>query len=353
DSAGAASGFAYLEDESGVVSAADVPLDLPLGEEAEATRDSGTSQGRPFRSLDVTFRTGNLVAGVTVVAYPAAGYANPELAEAEALAAVLASRLSTPPEPGTTIGSAVLRLHDSERPLTTYDDAYFRLAAVDVPLAEESKQDAGARIATYGRATDVYQLWQGIDAGTGAGFLFGVTLLRFPDAAAATTWVRDLSTLLDANPFYGDLSVQSAPEIGDQTAALAYAPGGGAAGDPHALLLAVRVGADVARVHLVPQGSVREVPEEALAELARAQSDCLRVLSCPGTFPVPSSLTTPVGVPDATPIASFDDGNWTRTERATRAVCAVAVVGRAPSQRVTERPSRDRLRLPLLTLTHG
>jgi hypothetical protein len=152
-------------------------------------------------------------------------------------------------------------------------------------------------------------LWQGIDAGTDAGFLFGVTLLRFPDTAAATTWVRDLAKVLAANPFYGDLTSQNAPSIGDQTAALAYAPGGGGVDDPHALLLAVRVGTNVARVHLVPQGSVREVPVEALEELARAQTDCLHVLNCPGTVPVPATLTVPVGVSGATPIASSDNSN--------------------------------------------
>jgi hypothetical protein len=309
DVAGAAAGFVYLEDESGVLSATDVPLDRALGEEAEATRDRGISQGRPFRSLDVTFRIGNLVAGVTVVNYPAEEFVEPDLAEAGALAATLAGRLSSPP-PGTTIGAAVLRIGMPGQSLPTYDDAYFRLDGVDVPLTDETPQAAAARIATYAGAVDVYQLWQGIGIGTEAGALYGVTLLRFPDAAAATAWVRDLATILGANPFYGDLTPVTVSTLGDQTTALAYAPGGGGPGEPHALLLAVRSGADVARVHLVPQGDLAAIPTAALVALAQQQTDCLRALACAAPAAVPASLTdalTAAAVPVAAspePIAS-------------------------------------------------
>jgi hypothetical protein len=310
DAAAAASGFAYLEDESGVLSATDVPLDRALGEEAEATRDRGISQGRPFRSLDVTLRIGNLVAGVTVVNYPAEEFVEPDLAEAETLAATLAGRLSSPPPPGTTIGGAVLRIRMPGQSLPTYDDAYFRLDGADVPLTDETPQAAAARIATYAGAVDVYQLWQGIGIGTEAGALYGVTLLRFPDAAAATAWVRDLATILGANPFYGDLTPVTVSTLGDQTTALAYAPGGGGPGEPHALLLAVRSGADVARVHLVPQGDLAAIPTAALVALAQQQTDCLRALACAAPAAVPASLTdalTAAAVPVAAspePIAS-------------------------------------------------
>jgi hypothetical protein len=301
DAEGAAAGFGYLEDESAVLSASDLPLDRAPGEEAEATRDRGISQGRPFRSLDVTFRTGNLVAGVTMVNYPAAEFAEPGLAEAETLAATLAGRLGTPSAPGTTIGGAVLRIGAPGGSLPTYDDAYFRFASVDVPLADETTQAAAARIATYAGAIDVYQLWQGIDVGTEAGALYGVTLLRFPDANMAAQWVRDLATILDANPFYGDVEPLSVPALGDQTTALSYVPGGGGPGEPHALLISVRTGQDVARVHLVPQGGLAAIPPEALVELVRAQADCLRALGCPESAPVPSSLIAALAAADATP----------------------------------------------------
>lgn len=302
DAAGAASGFAYLEDESDVPSAEDVPLSRPLGEQAEATRDRGTSGGRPSRSLDVTFRVGNLVAGVTVVNYPSRDFVDPEVDEAQGLAEILATRLASPPLPGSTLGGAVLRLDGSERSLTTYDDAYYRLAEVDVTQLGETRREAEARTATYAEATDVYQLWQGVDAGSEAGALYGVTLLRFPDEVAATAWVKGLADLLQANPFYGDLRPASeSAAIGDQSVALAYTPGGGT-GAPHALLLAVRVGADVARVHLVPQGQLAEVPIVVLEELARAQVACLQVLSCPDAAAVPVALDTALATAVATPV---------------------------------------------------
>ncbi|MEZ4495353.1 MAG: hypothetical protein R2845_00915 [Thermomicrobiales bacterium] len=46
------------------------------------------------------------------------------------------------------------------------------------------------------------------------------------------------------------------PQLGDQTMALTYAAGGGVNG-PRSILLAIRVGDTVMRVHLVPQGSPR------------------------------------------------------------------------------------------------
>lgn len=300
DAGGAAAGLVYLQDVSGVPTATDVPLDRALGEQAGATRDRGLSQGRPFRSLDVTFRMGNLVAGVTAINYPGVAFADPPLAKAETLAATLAGRLATAPAPGATIGGAVLRIADPGHSLTTYDDAYVRLGSADVPLADETAQATAARIATYEGAVDVYQLWQGIDVGTAAGALYGVTLLRFPDAASATAWVRDLATILGKNPFYGDLKPLSVPALGDQTTALAYVPGGGT-GQPRALLLAVRIGADVARVHLVPQGKLAAIPPEALQELARAQATCLRALSCPESTSVPSSLAAALAA-SATPV---------------------------------------------------
>jgi hypothetical protein len=303
DAGGAAAGFVYLEDVSGVPTATDAPLDRALGEQAQATRDRGLSHGRPFRLLDVTFRMGNLVAGVTVINYPGVAFADPPLAEAETLATTLAGRLAAAPPPGTTIGAAVLRIADSGRSLPTYDDAYFRLDAADIPLADETAQATAARIATYAGAVDVYQLWQGIDVGTEVGALYGVTLLRFPDATAATAWVRDLATILGGNPFYGDLTPLTIPALGDQSTELAYVPGGGGKGQPHALLLAVRIGADVARVHLVSQGGLTTVPPEALEALARAQTDCLRALACPASAPIPSPLVAALTAAVATPTA--------------------------------------------------
>jgi hypothetical protein len=112
-----------------------------------------------------------------------------------------------------------------------------------------------------------------------------------------------LADILASNPFYGDIGRENAGvELGDQTVALSYASGGGGPNDPHALILAVRIGADVARIHLVPQGNAESVPMSTLVDLARAELDCLATAGCAEAIAVPDSLLTPpAGVTPATP----------------------------------------------------
>ena len=54
-----------------------------------------------------------------------------------------------------------------------------------------------------------------------------------------------------ANPFYGDIRAEGG-RLGDQTVALSYASGGGGPSDPHRLIIAVRIGPDIARLRLRP-----------------------------------------------------------------------------------------------------
>jgi hypothetical protein len=71
------------------------------------------------------------------------------------------------------------------------------------------------------------------------------------------------------------------------------------------LILAVRVGADVARVHLVPQGDLKSVPMTALTELVAVQADCLAAVDCNRVVGVPASLIDALAPPtQATPIAA-------------------------------------------------
>lgn len=300
DGAGAAAGFAYLEDERLVPTASDVAGTRIFGEASEITRDQGTSavDGAPFVSLDLTFRSGALVGGVTLI-LPAGG-AGPQVAAVEALGAMLERRLQDPPaEPG--LGLRVARVSDGATGVTTYDDAYYRLGGAAVPLAGESASAASARIASYAEAADVYQLWQGIDVGTADGVLYGITLLRFPDETTAGAWVAGLAETLGQNAFYGDLRPLQAPtRLGDEAVALRYVAGGGGAADPHAVLVAVRVGTLVARVHVVPQGRPSDVRLETVLPLAERQADCLGGAGCAAYDAVPDALG---GQPAATPTA--------------------------------------------------
>ena len=92
DQTGASDGFALLEDESTITTAADISGSRTIAEQSEITQNTGILQGSglPFQSLDLTFRTGILTAGVLI-------YDNrnvpPEIGEIEALADLLLSRI--------------------------------------------------------------------------------------------------------------------------------------------------------------------------------------------------------------------------------------------------------------------
>jgi hypothetical protein len=307
DSDGAAAGFDYLEDESMVSGARDIKLDHAYGQESELTSESGFSSltGRQFRSLDLTFRMGALIAGVNVIQYPTADRIDPDIAQVEQLAALMEARITKSPVIKSALGARVVRLAHDEVEVVTFDDAYYRVDGEDLPLEGESPDAAGLRTDTYRDATDVYQLWQGIDTAEANGALYGVTLLHFPDESAAESWLDDLADILATNPFYGDIGQEDAGvTLGDQTVALSYASGGGGPNDPHALILAVRIGADVARIHLVPQGNAESVPMSALTDLAKSEFDCLATAGCAETITVPESLTTALApAPQSSPVA--------------------------------------------------
>ena len=291
DAAGAATGFGYVTGGPLLPTEQVVAGTLQIGEQEAITRDRGTSaDGRSFRSLDLTFRQGNLVAGVTVINYAGRGFGDPDLAIGEALAAVLASRLAAPAT-DARLGPRVPRFQGEPPAITTYDDAYYRLDGVEVPLSDESRTSAAARTRSYADARDVYQLWQGAQVGDGASVLVGQTLMRFPSRSSAADWLGGLATELGKNPYYGDLQPLPAPLLGDEAAAFAYTPPGGRTRS--ALLVATRVGPIVGRVQLVPQGGLRAIPLAAAVELAKTQAACLSVAACPQPPRLPTALTSP------------------------------------------------------------
>jgi hypothetical protein len=287
---GAAAGFAYLEDETSIPTAVDRPLDRPVGDQAEMTEDTGTgADGRPFRSLDLTFRLGALVGGVTLVAYGGAADDWPDAAVAAAMAATLEARLRAP-DAAPGLGARVARIAGRPPAVLAYDDAYYRIDGTDIPLADEADSAAAARAHAYARAVDVYQLWQGVGVGGPDGVLYGATLLLFPDEAEASAWLGELADLLRENPFYGAVQPLSAPE---GTVALRYVAGGGSPDAPGAVLVAVRVGATAARVHVVPLEPVLVLAESAAA--------CLAGPTCPELTGLPDGLGTGSS---ATPVAT-------------------------------------------------
>ncbi|MCC6792839.1 MAG: hypothetical protein IT336_14205, partial [Thermomicrobiales bacterium] len=298
---GAAAAFAFLEDEGADSSAEDIPTTRPFGEQSELTSEQGISgiDGRPFRSLDLTFRVGGITAGVALVIYRAGDAEAADLATIEALAAVVEARLLEQAADGDGLGLGVVRfVEGGPRVVATYDDAYYRIAGVDVPLVGEADASAALRTAAYADAIDVYQLWQGLDVGSADGALYGVTALRFADDAAAAAWLGSLEAALGENPFYGDIRRVETDVAAGEAVALSYVSGGGSPDSPRAMLVAIRVGPVVARVHLVPQGGLNDVAPadvRALADLAAgclARGDCPVLTSLP-TDPAPGAEATP------------------------------------------------------------
>jgi len=295
---GAEVAFAALEDESGAVSAEDLAPSRQFGEQTDLTADGGfDAQSRPFRSLDLTLRVGNLVGGVTLIVYPGESGFEPDQDELEALGVILELRLSSPPE--ASIGVSVARLDPAGS--LTYDDAYYRLDGVDLPLLDESEDASDLRREAYGDAQTVYQLFQGID-GTGAlGGLYSVTLYEFADDQAAAAWMSGSGQILTLNDYYANVEPAEPGTItSDQSLAYTFGPFDA---PPKARITLARVGSSVVRVQLVPSGALPEVPMSIAEGLTNTQLTCLAQGNCVSVL-VPEDLTAYLNPPSASPEAS-------------------------------------------------
>lgn len=273
---GAAGAFASFEDETHITTASDVPVTTILGDEIEATRDSGVSgtTGLPYVSLDVTFRMGTLIAGVTDVRY-GDGSNEPASGEVEALAGIIAGRMAASGEEAPRLGLKTLRLDLTDPDLVlTYEDAYYRVAGVDVPLSGEGGSTAARRIAGYGDAVDVYQLWQGRAVDQSDGLLYGVTHLAFVTDTGAHDWLAGIVQILGANPFYSGLRVVDEPtDLAGEATLLEYVAGG-ATETPKSVLVAMRTGNVVTRFHLTPQGRDADVTPATALSIAERSIAC-------------------------------------------------------------------------------
>ncbi|CAN5817237.1 hypothetical protein BH20CHL4_BH20CHL4_03720 [soil metagenome] len=297
-SEGAQIAFAALEDESGALSAEDVQSSRQFGDQTDLTLDGGfDSQSRPFRSLDLTFRIGNLIGGVTLIVYPGASGFEPDQDEVEALGDTLTARLARPPVP--SIGVSVARLDPTGT--ITYDDAYYRLNGVDLPLLDESEDAGQTRREAYGDAQSVYQLFQGIDGVGALGGLYSVTLYGFADDRAAAAWMANSGRLLKLNDYYANVEPADPGTINSE-AALAYTFGPFGA-PPRARITLAQVGSTIVRIQLVPNGAVPEAPVEIVANLTNMQIACLEQGNCVSVA-VPEELTAYLNPPAATPEAS-------------------------------------------------
>lgn len=275
---GAAAGLALFEQESMGKGAQDFPPPL-LADEAELThlRSRGDG-GRPLRALDLTFRTGNLVAGVTLSRF---GGDEPEQSQVEMLGRRLLERIDEGRQyPGPGLSNLVLRLEGPG--VTTRTDEYGRLAGMTYPNFGESPLDFAARFARYGDAEIVYGVGQIVASGSGSRTEDARSLLllyQFANADEAATWVAGAQArALTVPNLQSALPVPDAASFGDESLTLAVTAKREGTKASAGYLITVRVAAQVAQVQVL---GFPDLPLPAVEALAASQTACLVAGACP------------------------------------------------------------------------
>lgn len=284
DAAGASTAFGILEDETNSQTAEDIGAFRTFGGEMDFTADQGLdNENRPFRTLDLSMRVGNLVGGVTVTVYPTLEGSSPDQAFVETLGAVLEDHLENPPEPGP--GFTLARLDPAAA--VTFDDAYFRRNGIDLPLADESDEAAAIRTGGYAGAVDVYQLFQDISSESGRHVLYSLTIYRLDTPKAAAGWVRDAPQLLQENPYYASVVPLTEPGTSADDGSVFQFDAGGVG--VTAVLMVVARSNEVHRVQLVPSDEGATDLITAADALMQEQLRCAESGTC-AAISVPGEL---------------------------------------------------------------
>jgi hypothetical protein len=302
---GAAAAFTYIERDAETAgsraihtSEEDWPLYTVIGDEAELTYWEGVTSDtkEPYTSLNLTFRSGNLIGDVIVEDFLARELESAEVEElaGQLLAHMEAARSGEMPD----LGERVLRFAGP-----TYEDSYTRLDGIAMPRHGVPAEET-AELQERSNAQAIYTRDQDIDGAAQSAYLI-TQVLQFasPDDAAAF----DTDTLrqrLADDPSYSAVdAITDNPALGDASQIFHYVyaddsdyPGWSGYG------IATRSGPSVIVLYLEQTGDF--VPEAAV-ELAEMQLACVTGASCPDEQPVPASLLGPTGTPvtQATPAA--------------------------------------------------
>jgi len=290
---GAGVGYQLVSTEPRSATIRDVPGTEVIGAESELTRyqhEDGDT-GELYQTLDLTFRSGHLVAGVEVVDF---GNRGPTIAEAESLARLLLDRLKaglSGEVPG--LGASAVRL--SGEHIVADGEYYVVLDGQPVPYYGDRDIDTAARVPDYAGATESFLLFQRVetgDAGAEDDVEYVIEINRFPDARAASDRLRTFPTWIGQFPSIDDVEIWThAPDLGDESVAFtATEEGSFTQVDRAYLSYVVRVEEVLAFVYLRFPG---EPSTAALERLARAQAACLTAGACPDSVPAPPSLTHP------------------------------------------------------------
>lgn len=284
--AGASESFAVLEDESASASASDLEPARVFGEETDLTIDAGLdADNRQFRSIDLSFRVRNHVAGVTVHVYPTLEGSAPDQQYVETLGAVLEQRLLRPPAPGP--GFSLARMNPETA--ITFDDAYFRINGVDLPLVGESADAAATRTGSYANADDVYQLFQEVSRENAVTALYSLTVYQFPADEDAAIWLETAEDHIAANAYYAGLTELAGSGVTEEESRVfEFSPNDSG---PTAVIVLVADGSRVDRVQLVPSTGITGDLLAAAEALMEAQATCAEAGTCVA-IEVPALLTS-------------------------------------------------------------
>lgn len=295
----AAAAFTYIEKESEAAGGLsffpeeeDVPLDTVIGDEAELTAAVGVALDTeaPYTTLNLTFRSGNLIADVMID-----DFLNREIdqAEIEELATLLLARIDAVRNGEMPdLGERMLRFAGK-----TYSDSYTRLDGVALPQHTVTAEQT-AELQARSDAQAIYTRDQDIEGAAQPAYL-STQLLQFasPEAAAALD-VDALNQRFAGDPFYSDVAaVAGAPTLGDASTIFGY----GYADDTDyagwlGYNIIARSGPAMVIMQIEQPGGLAL---ETAVELAELQLACATGDPCPEEQPLPASLLAPA----ATPIA--------------------------------------------------
>lgn len=294
--------------------------------------------GEPFQAVLVSFRVGNIEAGVGIYNWDEQA---PDIALAQELADRLLARIDTGGDAVTPAATPeampLVAPADTDRPplsttaltfgavdIDSYYHNYLLHDGTVIPFAGEELEQLVERSLAYRNAVEVYTVNQvfpsGAEGGADDGY-YALWRYRFEDAAAAADWFE-----IESKRFIGN--VTELP-IGDQAFLYSYvlpvSPEQTARGYVGYLL----VGSEVA---IIDSRAVPETPLVSYAEMLRLQADCIASAApcplaaipyhlrqyltpegedgaagdeaAPGATPVASPEASPIASPGATPVAS-------------------------------------------------
>jgi hypothetical protein len=270
-----------------------VPTQSNVGDEHVLVSGAGqeeTGELAPYQRVDLLFRTGRLIAGVSVEKY--AGLPT-EAPVVENLAAQQMTRISdvlTGDQRG--LGARALRLHVAGE--KNVSDKYTVLGGAPVRVVGETTAQYDQRGADVlgDRIVEGFDLEQQVAGAFTSDpplAYYHTRLATFEDAKAAFIYLQASGERL-AQAQLTDLQAVDAPAVGDGASAFTYGftRADGVAFSSYRIV--VRVGAEVFSINL---GTTEVLDPEAVNELAAQQAECLEGIGCVSSVPVPPSLAQP------------------------------------------------------------